>query len=92
MDIKKKLKELEKRIELLENKGPRGTRLKEIADWIEGLFEKEERISIHKVMTKGKKLGYSEQMIQRARRSLLSDRIGYMRVKGTGWLWAKFEE
>ena len=88
----KKIKELEKRIEALENRGPRGQRLQEMADWILELFEDKDIIPVYSIMAKGRKKGYSSQMIQRARRALLEDKIGYSVKKGEGWSWVKIEE
>lgn len=90
--LKAMLKDLEKRVEKLENKGPQGTRLKQIAEWIMELFDEKEVIPIHTIMVKGKKKGYSEQMIQRARRQLLDDKVGYSVKRGEGWSWIKTEE
>lgn len=92
MDFKKKLKELEKRIELLENKGPQGTRSKQIADWIMSLFEDKEIIPVQVIMRKARKQGFSEQMVQKTRRMLLEDKIGYSVKKGEGWSWVRMDE
>lgn len=92
MDIKKRLKELEHRIELLEKRGPQGTRLKEMADWIMELFEDEKSIRIDSIMKKGKRMGYSSQMLGRARRTYLSDVIQpVVGSKKYGWAWERVD-
>lgn len=90
-EIKKRFRDLERRIEMLEKKKP-GLRLQEIADWLIDLFEDVDQIKVRTIMAKGKKLGYSSQMIQRARRELLEDEIGYSVMKGEGWSWFKLEK
>lgn len=90
-EIKKELRDIKKRLEVLENRGPKGTRLVEISEWILDLFDDREQMSVRNIMIRGKKLGYSEQMIQRARRELLSDEVGYSVKKGEGWSWIKLD-
>lgn len=87
-DLLKRIKRLEKRVEQLENKRPQGQRLKEIADWIMTQFDgKEKYIPVAKIMARGRKRGYSEQMISRARRTLLGDEIGHSMRKAGAWYW-----
>lgn len=90
-EIKKELRAIKKRLDALENRGPKGTRLTEISEWILDLFDDREQMSVRNIMIRGKKQGYSEQMIQRARRELLSDEIGYSVKKGEGWSWIKMD-
>lgn len=87
MNVEKKIRELEKRIELLEKRGPKGTRLKEISSWIMDQFKEKETISVYTIMKKGRRMGYSDQMISRARRTYLMDEIGHsLRINGQ-WYW-----
>lgn len=89
-----KLKELERRIEQLERKPKKGERLQQIADWIFAQFENNGDIHpIKKIIARGeRKMGFSKQMMQRARRELLADRIVATVKKSEGWSWWRRDE
>ncbi len=92
--IQQRIKELDKRIDQLEKRkgGRPGGRLREMANWIEELFEDEDELPVHKIMTKASHKGYNQLMVNNARRQLLSDKIGVAHTKGLGWTWIKLNE
>ena len=92
-DMLMRIKKLEEEIEKLKGRGAHGTRLNEISFWILSNFDsKYDEIEVSKIMKKGVKKGFSRQMMQRARRELLEDKIGISRVKGKGFTWIRLND
>lgn len=94
----KKLKLLTQRVNVLEDtledmkvskKG--GYRLEEMANFILNYFkeEKTEWLPVDRIVRKGETLGYSPQMLQRAKRYLLRGKVTHCRAKGDNstWMW-----
>lgn len=90
MDLSKRIQRLEKRVELLEKKGPQGTRLKQIAAWILEQFEEVDKIPVHVIMKRARRQGFSDQMVQRAKRTHLDGMIEATIKKKDGWNWEDF--
>lgn len=92
-DLLKRIEKLEEEIKKLKGRGAHGTRLNEIATWIMSNFDdKHDEVEVSKIMRRGVKKGFSRQMMQRARRELLEEKIGTSRVKGLGFTWIRIVE
>lgn len=90
MNIEKRVKKLEQQVaELLANKPVHGQRLQQIANFIMEQFETKDEVACWKIFKRGREKGFSTQMMQRARRELLREKIEPMITPGKGWSWAK---
>lgn len=88
-----KLKDRVERLERELLKSRRGSRMEEVADWIEDQFKKKEIIPTRKLFDKAfKEKGWKYQTLQIARRHMLDDIIGIEHRKGKGWCWVKLDD
>lgn len=85
MDYKKEIKEIEARILKLELQ--RGGKLGEMANWIRNKVREKMWISTEDIRAQGEKVGYSWQMLQRAKRELCPDITCGYRNKKFKYVW-----
>lgn len=91
-ELLKRIEKLEKQVKLLTESrlAPHGQRSKQYANWLMDLFEDETDLDIRWIRKQAKKRDFSWQMLLKAKRELLEDKIGTYKRKGDGeWVWRK---
>lgn len=93
MDLKKKIRELEKRVMVLESRGTGRGKMQDVADWIMGKFKEKEIWTTRRLFDLAlKECGWKYQTLQIARRHMLDDKIGIEHRKGKGWCWVRVDD
>lgn len=83
--LEMRVRKIEHILLLMQKSGIRGHKLTEIALWIKEIVKEHKSIRVEKLKIMALKKGYSWQMVQRARRELLSKTIET--VQRQGWRW-----
>lgn len=90
----KRLNALEDRVEELETTRTtqHGTKSKKMADWIMSQFATKNEVPISTIRIKGKKLGFSSQMLSKVKHDLLSEVLATEVGNGQRpWMWVKIK-